>query len=75
MDYCGWGREYLGEALRLKRHAAPLRARLAGLRGEDRALLARRIAMLNEMYLECLHTGRELIERGKFYEARLGSEL
>lgn len=69
MNYCEWGREYLREAAMLKRHAEPLRRELKRVSGQDAVLLYRRVAMLNEMYLECLHTGRELLERGERLEA------
>lgn len=69
MNYTQWGAEYLREAEELKRKADGLRAQLACLSGEDAVLLARRIAMLYEMYLECLHTGRVLTERGGANEA------
>ena len=69
MNYTQWGAEYLREAEELKRKVDGLRAQLAGLPGEDAVLLARRIAMLYEMYLECLHTGRVLTERGGANEA------
>ncbi len=74
MDYRKWGREYLQEAAMLKRHLAPLRQELKRVSGRDAVLLYRRVAMLNEMYLECLHTGRELAERGERNEARNRSE-
>jgi hypothetical protein len=70
MDYREWGMEYLGEAERLKRHTALLRQQLKRVSGETEVLLFRRISMLNEMYLECLHTGRCLLEKGDSLEAR-----
>ncbi len=70
MDYREWGREYLREARMLKRHLAPLRLQLKTLTGEDKILLLNRIAMLTEMYLECLRTGQELLKKGDFFEAR-----
>ena len=67
MDYCQWGGEYLALAERMKEHLKPLKAELKTLRGEDQLLLFRRVAMMNQMRLECLRTGRELVERGKQY--------
>jgi hypothetical protein len=68
MDYSEWGMEYLSQAQRLKEHIAPLKKQLARLSGEDQVLMYRRISMLSEMRLECLRTGRELVERGEQYE-------
>ena len=50
------------EAQMLKAHAAPLKRALKTAEGEAAPLLYRRIAMLEEMYLECLHTGRLLTD-------------
>lgn len=74
MDYRNWGRGYLLEAAMLKRHMEPLRRELKRVSGQDAILLYRRISMLNEMYLECLHTGNELVKRGESVEARTGSQ-
>jgi hypothetical protein len=64
MDYNEWGRQYLNEAEKLKEYLTPLRRQARTLSGKKAAVLFRRIAMLNEMYLDCLHTGRFLTERG-----------
>lgn len=72
MDYRNWGREYLREAAMLRRYLEPLRRELKRVSGQDAILLYRRISMLNEMYLECLHTGNELVKRGESIEARTG---
>lgn len=58
----------------LKRHLAPLRVKLKCSSGQDAILLYRRVSMLNEMYLECLHTGRELVEKGERIEAGTKSQ-
>lgn len=63
MNYTELGQEYLKEAQMLKRHLEPLRAELKRTKGEDWVILFRRISMLNEMYLECLHIGRELLRK------------
>lgn len=64
MDYHEWGMEYLEEAEKLKERIAPLR-RQAGTAGSEAAIkLYRRISVLNEMYLDCLHTGRYLVQSG-----------
>lgn len=70
MDYREWGREYLAEAAGLKKRVDGLRRANRGLRDEQAMLLSRRITMLYGMYLECLHTGRYLIEKGEAYEKR-----
>lgn len=75
MDYREWGAEYLEEAQRLKKRVENLRRKYAGLRSEEAILLYRRIAMLYGMYLECLHTGRYLAEKGEAYEKRKKPEL
>lgn len=64
MDYNEWGKEYLAEAKRLKEHLVPLREQVKKADNETAAKLYRRIAALNEMYLDCLHTGNYLIECG-----------
>ena len=70
MDYRKWGQEYLREAAMLKRYLEPLRRELKRVSGQDAVLLYRRVAMLNEMYLECLHTGKELVGKGERIETR-----
>lgn len=65
MDYTQWGAEYLKEADILKKRVDMLREKYIGLGGEEAIRLSRRIAVLYEMYLECLRTGRCLTERGK----------
>lgn len=64
MDYNEWGRKYLNEAEKLKKYLTSLRKQARELSGKKAVLLFHRIAMLNEMYLDCLHTGRLLTERG-----------
>lgn len=65
MDYVEWGRGYLEEAKVLKERIAPLNRELKTADHETAPLLYRRIAILEDMYLECLHTGRYLVERGE----------
>lgn len=65
MDYTQWGAEYLKEADMLKERVDMLRGKFTGLGGEEAIRLSRRIAVLYDMYLECLRTGRCLTERGK----------
>lgn len=65
MDDYEWGMEYLEEAERLREYLAPLRRELKAASGEERIGLYRRVSMLCEMYLELLHTGRDLTERGE----------
>lgn len=64
MDYKKWGAEYLEEAKTLKDRAARLRKQLPAAAGEEAVLLNWRVSLLREMYLECLHTGTDLWERG-----------
>ena len=64
MDYYEWGKQYLEEAQKLKEHLAPLRGRAQKADHETAAMLYQRIAVLNDMYLDCLHTGNYLIEYG-----------
>lgn len=65
MDYNEWGTQYLAEARKLKEHLAPLRGQARKENNETAAKLYRRIAVLNDMYLDCLHTGNYLIECGR----------
>lgn len=64
MDYNEWGKQYLDEAHRLKEHLRPLREQARTADRETAARLYRRIAVLNEMYLECTHTGNDLLRHG-----------
>ena len=63
MNYNEWGMEYLSEAERLKERITPLRRQAGMVNNETASKLYRRIAMLNDMYLDCLHTGRYLIAK------------
>lgn len=65
MDYNEWGKKYLKEAEKLKEYLTPLKKQAKTLSGKQAVLLLRRIALLNEMYLDCLHTGKLLTERGE----------
>lgn len=65
MDYIQWGAQYLDEAETLKARAAVLQQKLKGASGEEAVSLFRRIAILRSMYLENLHIGRCLQERGR----------
>ncbi|MDF1494366.1 hypothetical protein [Caproiciproducens sp. CPB-2] len=64
MDYNEWGAEYLNEAERIKERLAPLRRQARQAGNEEASGLYRRIALLNDMYLDCLHTGRYLVRIG-----------
>lgn len=64
MDYNEWGMEYLYEAEKLKERMIPLRRQAKLVNNETASKLYRRIAMLNDMYLDCLHTGRYLVQSG-----------
>lgn len=75
MDYEQWGTEYLEEAEKLKEQETKLRQKFSNLTGEDQILLFRRLSMLRAMHLECLHTGRYLLERGKAGETTRKTEL
>lgn len=70
MNYEKWGAEYLEDASRLKERVVQLRREFHGLRDEEAIRLSRRIAVLYDMYLECLHVGRLLTERGKVNERK-----
>ena len=65
MDFFEWGTEYQKEAEKLREYLRPLKRKLKNVSGQERILLNRRVSMLYEMYLELLHTGKELFERGK----------
>jgi hypothetical protein len=64
LDYEAWGGEYLELAARLREHIVPVRRALKTARGKEQVLLYRRAALLEEMRLECLRTGRSLVKRG-----------
>ncbi len=64
MDYNEWGMQYLEEAQRLKEHLTLLRGQARKADNETASKLYRRVAVLNDMYLDCLHTGKYLIECG-----------
>lgn len=64
MNYEAWGREYLGLATRLGEHIVPVRQALKTAKGQEQVLLYRRAALLEDMRLECLRTGRDLVRRG-----------
>ena len=64
MDYVAWGRDYLGLAARLSEHIAPVRRALKTAKGKEQVLLYRRAVLLEDMRLECLRTGRDLVRRG-----------
>ncbi len=64
MDYNEWGAQYLEEAHRLKEYIKPLRQQAKAADNETASKLYRRIFTLNEMYLDCLHAGNHLTQRG-----------
>jgi len=64
MEYNEWGKQYLDEAQKIKEHIVPLRRQAKTAKSETASKLYRRIITLNEMYLDCLHIGRYLIECG-----------
>ena len=70
MDYEQWGMDYLADAGKLKKRIDFLQKGFSKLTGEAEIDMFRRISMLRSMYLECLHTGHYLMERGKTYEAQ-----
>ncbi len=64
MDYNEWGMQYLGEAQILKERLALLRGQAKKADNETASKLYRRVAVLNDMYLDCRNTGKYLIECG-----------
>jgi hypothetical protein len=64
MDYNEWGMQYLKEARQIKEHISPLRRAAKTVNSETASKIYRRIATMNDMYLDCLHTGNYLIECG-----------
>lgn len=64
MDYEAWGTEYLCLAERIHEHIVPVRQALKTAKGKEQVLLYRRAALLEDMRLECLRTGRDLVKRG-----------
>ncbi len=68
MDYIKWGREYLAEAKKIQEYIARIRTNWKEKSQDERLSVNQRTSMLYEMYLECLHTGNLLTERGERYE-------
>ncbi|MCY1715146.1 hypothetical protein [Caproiciproducens galactitolivorans] len=64
MNYKEWGMTYLEEAEKLKERLVPLKRQAKTADNETASQLYRRAALLNDMYLDCLHTGRYLIQSG-----------
>lgn len=75
MDFEKWGQEYLDEALKIKKHILPIKEMLKHVSGEEATLLYRRTAILDQMYLECLHTGLCLKGRGDMHAKDKTAEL
>ncbi len=66
MEYMGWGKEYLQQADRLQKRIGQLREKARTVSSREEAdELARRAALLYDMYLDCLHAGRLLQKRGR----------
>ncbi len=66
MNYKQWGAEYLEEAEQAERSGLfSCGGNFTACGDEEAILLSRRIAVLYDMYLECLHTGRLLDGKGK----------
>ena len=55
---------YLEEAEKLKERLVPLKRQARTADHETASQLYRRAALLNDMYLDCLHTGRYLTQSG-----------
>ena len=70
MDYKKLGNEYLEEAQKIKEHLVPIKEEIKHASGHNTVALFRRAAMLNQMYLECLHTGRYLKSQGGDADAK-----
>jgi hypothetical protein len=71
MNYNELGKEYLSEAERLKGRIRPLQRQAKILNCQAASKLYRRIAILNDMYLDCLHTGRYLCKAGRMNETKI----
>lgn len=71
MNYSKWGKEYLYEAAKLKSRLTPLRKQAKKLNCQAASKLYRRIAILNDMYLDLLHTGRYLCKAGQMNETKI----
>ena len=74
MEYNEWGAQYLEEALKLKEYIAPLRRQAKTSDNETASKLYRRISLLNEMYLDCLHAGNYLMGYGGKNAEQIESE-
>ncbi len=67
MDFITWSAEYYEQANIIKEKIVNLKQQLKGNEksSQNTIELNRRIAILYSMYLECIHTGRLLKEKGE----------
>lgn len=65
MDYNTWSKTYWEEALRVKARMEHLQQEGQGATREEFLLRKRRLTILYEMYLDCVHTAKTLNRRAK----------
>ena len=65
MDYNAWSKTYWEEALRVKARMERLQREGQGATREEFLLRKRRLTILYEMYLDCVHTAKTLNRRAK----------
>ncbi len=63
MDYSAWSMEYWEEAIRVRKRMELVRQETGDRRQE--VLQKRRLAILYAMYLDCVHTAKDLDRRAK----------
>ena len=69
MDYTAWSMAYWEEASRVQEGMAQVRQEGLPPSAQQEALQRRRLSILYEMYLDCVHTAKDLGRRAQRQEA------
>lgn len=69
MDYTAWSMAYWEEASRVQERMARVRQEGLPPSPQEEALQRRRLSILYEMYLDCVHTAKDLGRRAQRQEA------
>ena len=69
MDYTAWSMAYWEEASRVQERMAQVRQEGLPPSPQEEALQRRRLSILYEMYLDCVHTAKDLGRRAQRQEA------
>ena len=65
MDYTAWSMAYWEEASRVQERMAQVRQEGLPPSPQEEALQRRRLSILYEMYLDCVHTAKDLGRRAQ----------